>query len=143
MRKAIVTGAYGAIGKAIAKGVAEAAYDVTLVGRDEAALEACRGELADQTGNRHHFLDVDRSFGERRNQGLCRQVERTIAPSDKQCRHGTADKNGNAPGNRTPVCNQCAGIFLDDPVFQRAHERGGRCPHCERGQLLGRWSRYQ
>ncbi len=32
MRKAIVTGAYGAIGKAIAKGGAEAAYDVTLIG---------------------------------------------------------------------------------------------------------------
>jgi len=61
MRKAIITGAYGAIGKAIAKGVAEAGYDVTLVGRDEAALEACRGELTEQTGNRrisHAAVDL-------------------------------------------------------------------------------------
>ncbi|MFO7874483.1 MAG: hypothetical protein R6U62_08365 [Bacteroidales bacterium] len=48
MRRAIVTGAYGAIGKAIARGVAE---HVTLAGRDEGALEACRKELIKQTGN--------------------------------------------------------------------------------------------
>ena len=45
MPRAIVTGAYGAIGKAIARGVAEKEYHVTLVGRDEGALEACRKEL--------------------------------------------------------------------------------------------------
>jgi len=38
-RKAIVTGAYGAIGKAIARGIAEYGLEVTLAGRDEGKLK--------------------------------------------------------------------------------------------------------
>ena len=38
-RKAIVTGAYGAIGKAIVKGIAEYGMEVILVGRDELKLQ--------------------------------------------------------------------------------------------------------
>ena len=38
-RKAIVTGAYGAIGKAIAKGIAGYGLEVILVGRDEGKLQ--------------------------------------------------------------------------------------------------------
>ncbi len=37
MRTAIITGAYGAIGKAIARGVAAKGYHVTLAGRNEQA----------------------------------------------------------------------------------------------------------
>ena len=53
MRTAIITGAYGAIGKAIARGVAAKGYHVTLAGRNEQALEDFRKELADKTGNSH------------------------------------------------------------------------------------------
>ena len=62
MRKAIVTGAYGAIGKAIARGVASHGYHVTLVGRDASALSACRDDLVSETGNDHiTFQAVDLS----------------------------------------------------------------------------------
>ncbi len=62
MRKAIVTGAYGAIGKAIARGIARQGYHLTLVGRDESALSAFRDELASETGNDHiTFQAVDLS----------------------------------------------------------------------------------
>jgi len=53
MRTAIITGAYGAIGKAIARGVAAKGYHVTLAGRNEQALEDFRKELSDETGNSH------------------------------------------------------------------------------------------
>ena len=44
-RKAIVTGAYGAIGQAIAKGIAEFGLDVTLVGRDEGKLKKAVADI--------------------------------------------------------------------------------------------------
>ncbi len=50
-RTAIVTGAYGAIGKGIAEGMASAGYRLVMVGRNEAALEQCRRDLARSTGN--------------------------------------------------------------------------------------------
>ncbi len=53
MRTVIVTGAYGAIGKAIARGMAEQGYQLSLVGRDEAALNDCCRDLIRQTGNKH------------------------------------------------------------------------------------------
>ena len=53
MPTAIVTGAYGAIGKAIARGVAENAYKLTIIGRNKDALEACCSELIKETRNEH------------------------------------------------------------------------------------------
>ena len=50
-RTAIVTGAYGAIGKAIAAGLAVENYIVVLVGRDPAKLSQTREELIRRTGN--------------------------------------------------------------------------------------------
>jgi NAD(P)-dependent dehydrogenase (short-subunit alcohol dehydrogenase family) len=50
-RSAIVTGAYGAIGKAIAVGIAENGYSVTLVGRDKAKLEKARDQIVALTSN--------------------------------------------------------------------------------------------
>lgn len=44
-RIAIITGAYGAIGKAIAKGVAACGMEVILVGRDEGKLQHAKEEL--------------------------------------------------------------------------------------------------
>ncbi len=44
-RKAIVTGAYGAIGKAIVKGIAEYGMEVILVGRDESKLNRTAEEI--------------------------------------------------------------------------------------------------
>ena len=51
-KQAIVTGAYGAIGKAIAKGLAEKDYAVTLVGKNAGKLEAACSEISGQTGNK-------------------------------------------------------------------------------------------
>lgn len=48
---AIVTGAYGAIGKAIAEGMVSAGYRLVMVGRNEAALSQCREDLVRSTGN--------------------------------------------------------------------------------------------
>ena len=42
---AIITGAYGAIGKAIAEGTAANGYRVTLVGRDKTRLEEVRATI--------------------------------------------------------------------------------------------------
>ncbi|TVR39962.1 MAG: SDR family NAD(P)-dependent oxidoreductase [Bacteroidia bacterium] len=53
MQKAIVTGAYGAIGKAIARGIAAKGYDLYIAGRDEGALKKCREELIRETGSNH------------------------------------------------------------------------------------------
>ena len=50
-RTAIVTGAYGAIGKDIAEGMASAGYRLVMVGRNEAALEQSRRDLSRSTGN--------------------------------------------------------------------------------------------
>ena len=51
-KQAIITGAYGAIGKAITLGLAEKAYSVILVGRNSGKLEAACKEIAELTGNK-------------------------------------------------------------------------------------------
>lgn len=52
MKTAIVTGAYGAIGKAIAAGIAENhEYHVIMAGRDARQLTDAAGEVRRQTGN--------------------------------------------------------------------------------------------
>lgn len=45
VRKAIVTGAYGAIGKAIVKGIATSGMEVVLIGRDETKLKRVVDEI--------------------------------------------------------------------------------------------------
>jgi NAD(P)-dependent dehydrogenase (short-subunit alcohol dehydrogenase family) len=50
-KRAIVTGAYGAIGKAIATGIAMKGYEVTLVGRDVKELEKVQQMLISCTSN--------------------------------------------------------------------------------------------
>ena len=50
-RTVIVTGAYGAIGKAIAKQMARKEYSVFLIGRDELKLGKTAEEIIHQTGN--------------------------------------------------------------------------------------------
>jgi NAD(P)-dependent dehydrogenase (short-subunit alcohol dehydrogenase family) len=60
-RKAIVTGAYGAIGKAIARGMAAKGYDVTLAGRNEEQLAKAVAEIKKQTGSDtmdYHVVDL-------------------------------------------------------------------------------------
>lgn len=54
-RRAIVTGAYGTIGEAIARGMAENDFDLTLVGRDEKKLK----ELASRLKTISHNEDID------------------------------------------------------------------------------------
>jgi NAD(P)-dependent dehydrogenase (short-subunit alcohol dehydrogenase family) len=50
-KNAIVTGAYGAIGRAIAMGIAAKGFGVTLVGREMSKLEKVRSSIAKDTGN--------------------------------------------------------------------------------------------
>ncbi len=51
-RTAIVTGAYGAIGKAITEGLALKGYRLVMVGRDESALRQACDDLIAGTGNK-------------------------------------------------------------------------------------------
>jgi NAD(P)-dependent dehydrogenase (short-subunit alcohol dehydrogenase family) len=65
MRTAIVTGAYGAIGIAIAGGFAEAGYAVTMVGRDKAKLEKAASVLAETSGSQNiRIAPVDLGNGD-------------------------------------------------------------------------------
>lgn len=57
MKTAIITGAYGAIGKAIAAGIAKSPdYKVIMVGRDSAKLKSAVEDVKRQTGN-HNVLE--------------------------------------------------------------------------------------
>ena len=55
-RTAIVTGAYGAIGKAITEGIAAEGYRVFMVGRDLQALQKVQAEIISKTGNPDVFI---------------------------------------------------------------------------------------
>lgn len=57
-KTALVTGAYGAIGKAIATGLAEAGMRVCLVGRDAERLATACDEVKRRTGNPDVFGEV-------------------------------------------------------------------------------------
>lgn len=60
-RTAILTGAYGAIGKAIAEGLAKTRLQLVLVGRDESKLMELEEELYNSTGNEfisHRAVDL-------------------------------------------------------------------------------------
>jgi NAD(P)-dependent dehydrogenase (short-subunit alcohol dehydrogenase family) len=64
VKKAIVTGAYGAIGAAIAMRIAEAGFNLCLVGRDEKKLKDLAGNITRKTGNPEiTFEVVDLSSG--------------------------------------------------------------------------------
>lgn len=60
---AILTGAYGAIGSAIAEGLAKQGFTLVLAGRDTDKLEKLTTELKQTTGNNnisYHALDLSR-----------------------------------------------------------------------------------
>src|ERR1035438_4210385 len=60
-KTAIVTGAYGAIGKAIARQIAEKGFAVVLAGKRENKLQDAAEEIRKQTGNnkvRYEVVDV-------------------------------------------------------------------------------------
>ncbi len=57
-KTAIVTGAYGAIGQAIAAGIAMNGYRVILVGRDSNMLENTRKTLVSRTGNNDILVEA-------------------------------------------------------------------------------------
>ena len=56
-KTAIITGAYGAIGKAISRRMAEEGYRTTLVGRDEGRGRSCAEEIFRVTGNKQVFFE--------------------------------------------------------------------------------------
>ncbi len=57
-KNAIITGAYGAIGQAIAEGLAAEGFRVTLVGRDKVRLEKARTSIMQITSNPEIFCEV-------------------------------------------------------------------------------------
>ena len=57
-KNAIVTGAYGAIGMAIATGIAANGFRVTLVGRDKTRLESARSAIMQRSANPEIFFEV-------------------------------------------------------------------------------------
>jgi NAD(P)-dependent dehydrogenase (short-subunit alcohol dehydrogenase family) len=65
-KSALVTGAYGAIGKAIARQMAEKGFRTVLAGRDEPRLRQATEEIARKTGNkevRYEVVDLSRKTG--------------------------------------------------------------------------------
>jgi len=54
----IITGAYGAIGKAIAGNIASKGFQTVLIGRDETKLRAAAREISDKTGNKNIRFEV-------------------------------------------------------------------------------------
>jgi len=57
-KTAIITGAYGAIGKAIAGNIASKGFQTVLIGRDETKLRSACKEIADKTGNKNIRFEV-------------------------------------------------------------------------------------
>jgi len=58
LRTVIVTGAYGAIGKAIARQMAEKGFHTLLAGRDEEKLDGATKEIIRTTGNKNIRYEV-------------------------------------------------------------------------------------
>jgi NAD(P)-dependent dehydrogenase (short-subunit alcohol dehydrogenase family) len=62
LRRALITGAYGAIGAAIARQLAREGFEITLVGRDRAKLDGTAQEIFAATRNRNiHVSPADLS----------------------------------------------------------------------------------
>jgi gluconate 5-dehydrogenase len=80
-RRALVTGSSKGIGAALAGGLAEAGAELVLNGRDAAALERAREELAERTGTKVHTaaFDVTDDSAVRR---AVREIEDGIGPLD-------------------------------------------------------------
>ena len=57
-KTAIITGAYGAIGKAIARKIASEEFHTVLIGRDEIKLRSAKKEIEDNTGNKNVRFEV-------------------------------------------------------------------------------------
>lgn len=57
-KTAIVTGAYGEIGKAIGLKLGELSYKVVLAGRDENRLKICTNDIIRKTGNKNISYEV-------------------------------------------------------------------------------------
>ncbi len=61
-KTSIVTGSYGAIGKAIAEGLAEKGYKVVLIGRNKNKLHEATNNIITKTGNKSiYYYPVDLS----------------------------------------------------------------------------------
>jgi len=56
-KTAIITGAYGAIGKAIATKIASEGFHTVLIGRDEMKLRSAKKEIEDNTGNKNVLFE--------------------------------------------------------------------------------------
>lgn len=59
----VITGAYGAIGKAIATGIAQLHFQVFIIGRDEVRICKAANEISEKTGNKEIIpitLDLSR-----------------------------------------------------------------------------------
>ena len=57
-KTAIITGAYGAIGKAIAEKIASKGFNTVLIGRDKKKLQSTQKEIEHKTGNHHVRYEV-------------------------------------------------------------------------------------
>lgn len=80
-RRALVTGSSKGIGAALATGLAEAGAELVLNGRDAAALEGARAELAERTGAEVHTAAFDVTDGSAVGRAV-REIEDRIGPLD-------------------------------------------------------------
>ena len=80
-RRALVTGSSKGIGAALATGLAEAGAELVLNGRDAAALEGARAELAERTGAEVHTAAFDVTDESAVGRAV-REIEDRIGPLD-------------------------------------------------------------
>jgi gluconate 5-dehydrogenase len=80
-RRALVTGSSKGIGAALATGLAEAGAELVLNGRDAAALESARAELAERTGAEVHTAAFDVTDESAVGRAV-REIEDRIGPLD-------------------------------------------------------------
>lgn len=77
MKTAIITGAYGAIGKEIASAIASSHYRTILVGRDSRKLDELKHTIDKAPGRSVDFLEVDLSEKEDINK-MARQIKEPV-----------------------------------------------------------------
>ena len=136
-RAYLVTGANGAIGKAIATGLAkEPGAKVTLVCRNNKKGEETRKTIADQTDNPNLILENCGSIQKERDLCLSCQVDWTLTCVGEQCRYNSKKQDGNSRRAGNAIGNERHGIFLVDGSFSAnsSKEWGCSCSQC--GQLL-------
>jgi NAD(P)-dependent dehydrogenase (short-subunit alcohol dehydrogenase family) len=113
---ALVTGATGAIGQAIARGLARHPdFEVVLLGRDEARTRRAAEGIARSTGNprvRYELADLSR---QKEIEALARRWQGPLQVLVNNAADQPPPPPGDARGHRATIRHQRVGLLLADP----------------------------